>query len=466
MKKIQPFSKQRGGQREKNIAAIMDVMKVKSGGDMKAFLVYLLFTNQIAKAIVKEALDKKEFGRTKSIVNNVVGCAYKQDIHMDYLSLISKVVSKDDAEKMSGIHINEKTWTRARKHAKTVGPGTPLPKPQLPQSKQPASKALKNSILNFLNKEESSRPSPNRFITKRGVTTAVKFLNGTKDSLYRLYSEATKNTALFCSRSQFIKLIPKWFKSSKRSTDMCGVCKSGKLASSQLEKLKAIINPTQVQLDLIQELQPAVDAYNAHRDLNQQRKIDFKRVKHDLKVGEAILISDFKENVSLNRGEEELGSHFFNRPQRSVFCVVLLYKRIDGGEVHQMTFDFVSEVLNHDPHFVSTAWDSMFQMDEFKDLNVKALKFWSDNAPTQFRTFENVDYWAKLNKRFEVNFKSIMYNFINQLVFYRFLLIISSNITEKDSVMPTSRLYLNCTAENRVKNPKFSFKLQKNLFNF
>ncbi|PRP74591.1 hypothetical protein PROFUN_14880, partial [Planoprotostelium fungivorum] len=56
------------------------------------------------------------------------------------------------------------------------------------------------------------------------------------------------------------------------------------------------------------------------------------------------------KNISLMKGQNEMGNDFFKRSQRTVFGVILFYKK--GDKIGKDVFTFVSKDLKHDAHFI------------------------------------------------------------------------------------------------------------------
>lgn len=124
--------------------------------------------------------------------------------------------------------------------------------------------------------------------------------------------------------------------------------------------------------------------------------------------GQAIFVSDFKENMSLKVGSVELGNDFFNRPQRSVFCTCVYHKLDD--DIHLDIYSFISENLDHDPNFIKGAWDKILTSDEFKKLDINDINFWMDNCKGQFRNNQLMTHFTNLRHKY----KEIGINFFTE----------------------------------------------------
>ena len=62
--------------------------------------------------------------------------------------------------------------------------------------------------------------------------------------------------------------------------------------------------------------------------------------------GQAVMVLDFKANVSLGKGPEEDSHIFFSAPQRTVFGAVVFFRR--KGVTYKVIFTLVSPILAHD----------------------------------------------------------------------------------------------------------------------
>lgn len=117
-----------------------------------------------------------------------------------------------------------------------------------------------------------------------------------------------------------------------------------------------------------------------HKLSNEQIKIAFNKQVAGLIPGTALLMYDFKENVSLGVGPRELGQSWYSKERRTIFGLVVLTKTPEG-QVHKLHFNVVSSCLSHDAIFVSRVLSDLFISNEWKSLNISHLSIWSDNGP-------------------------------------------------------------------------------------
>jgi hypothetical protein len=121
------------------------------------------------------------------------------------------------------------------------------------------------------------------------------------------------------------------------------------------------------------------------------------------------MMMDFKENLALDCGIQEVNRQFYNKPQRSFFCVVAVYRNKKDEPLKKSYFDFVSNVLKHDTLFVTECLDKFFGSDLFTKGNFKKVFFWFDNGPHHFRTHELTAYFHRLKTRLQL--ERLQWNF-------------------------------------------------------
>jgi hypothetical protein len=128
-----------------------------------------------------------------------------------------------------------------------------------------------------------------------------------------------------------------------------------------------------------------------------------------LSEGELLLVMDFKENLALDCGIQEVNRQFYNKPQRSFFGLVACYRDKNEEPLKKSHFDFVSNVLTHDTLYVTECLDKFFGSDLFTKRNFKKVFFWFDNGPHHFRTHELTAYFFRLKPR--LNLDRLQWNF-------------------------------------------------------
>ena len=132
-----------------------------------------------------------------------------------------------------------------------------------------------------------------------------------------------------------------------------------------------------------------MSAYIFHKQVAASRASEFERSLNDLSPGTALLVMDFKSNITLGKGQEEDSHVFFKAPQRTVFGVVGYFNK--NGVVFKVIFTLISSILNHDSKTVKEFLNGfVFNHGLFKYFGVKKVSIWMDNAPSQFRSYENL----------------------------------------------------------------------------
>ena len=146
-------------------------------------------------------------------------------------------------------------------------------------------------------------------------------------------------------------------------TDKCHICESGKKVKAAFDsKVIPLINeahknckncsrdkfcsaedtfPDKLKLQKARQLyQEPLQLWEEHVFSNKHQQEQFKLQQESLKSGDAILVVDYKENISMGESLIQLGQDFYNRPQRAFFGGVLLYKEQDTIKKHH--FDIMS----------------------------------------------------------------------------------------------------------------------------
>ena len=106
-----------------------------------------------------------------------------------------------------------------------------------------------------------------------------------------------------------------------------------------------------IDLDETQTLINEINFFRHHYFLKEKQKCLFHKQIEDLKIGQAQILFDFKENIHVNRGPVEVGQVYYNKSQRSLLGFGLLYKN-EQNELICKYIDFISVVLNKDSLFV------------------------------------------------------------------------------------------------------------------
>ena len=290
----------------------------------------------------------------------------------------------------------EKTWFSKLANSKAWRILTPRKNPKS------LSEEDKERIKQFWLSPGISRVSPNKTIV---VKRKSKFQDSVVESVF--YRQSTVSEAfdefkvehpdLKCCRGTFFKYKPKNVKKPQSKQDCCPICKESK------RYLQALRTKHHSYLDAADRR--ALAGFEEHRRLHIARSADYERQISNLTEGQAVLVMDFKANISLGGGVEEDSHVFFKAPQRTVFGLVAFFKK--DGKVYKVFFTIVSPVLMHDTKTVREILNQcVFSHSVFKHFRTKEVSFWMDNAPGHFRTKEMIATFHELknSSKMEVQF--------------------------------------------------------------
>jgi hypothetical protein len=115
-----------------------------------------------------------------------------------------------------------------------------------------------------------------------------------------------------------------------------------------------------------------------HRETKEHQRAQFNKQRSELAENSAILIVDFKENISLSEKRKETSKDYYGKPQRTLFGAVLLHR--EGGKEKIHYFDVMSRDLTHDGYFVKKALSQILKHPIFVQKSFNHLSIWSDNA--------------------------------------------------------------------------------------
>ena len=134
---------------------------------------------------------------------------------------------------------------------------------------------------------------------------------------------------------------------------------------------------------------------------------EYEEQINNLKEGVAVIIIDFKANISLGKGPLEDSRIFFSAPQRTLFGAAIFLKR--NNITYKINMSILSSIMNHDARtFREILEKNIMNQPVFTDFKVNKYLFWMDNAPNHFRVKENMATFARINditrKQVEINF--------------------------------------------------------------
>jgi hypothetical protein len=228
----------------------------------------------------------------------------------------------------------------------------------------------------------------------------IRYRNCTISKLYFCWTKyCLDNNLSYCASTQFRKVIEnlKIIKKPKKKSDMCAICVDGQKAKRQITS-----ETNEYRIELLNE---KISLYERHvNDYTHQRN-EFNSQKDNVSTHEVILVMDFKENIKINvLHDAQIGSEYFNPPQRSVFEIVMFY--LEKGKSEKYYFDIVSTCLTHDSYFVINSIRACFAQPEYKNHKFNNVKLWMDNCPNQFKTRELFAFFSEQKQfmKFEWNF--------------------------------------------------------------
>jgi len=422
-----------------------------SGGDITSLLHSYLFERREGKKQCQLLKLQEEQKKTKKLMEGLKAlvCHTPEKDRPQILSVASSVFSHEQLRTNFDLVVSKKSFWKSRKHAKTQGIGKPTKK----VTKTPISKEVRQVIHDFFYDERISREAANRTrIVKddqgNKTTVPARYLQCYLNQAYNEYLKNDSNPSI--SFSTFKKFKPVEILKPKRDTDLCGICKEGKLLENRLKNLEAKEHCSSGEAQEIKELLSSVSLFHEHRELEKQIRTQYNNQKQNLKQGNAMIVMDFKENVTLGKGQQETNRDFYNTPQRSILCIAVIYRPHNDAPVRIKYFDFVSECLTHDTTYVKESLEILFASSEWKSLRITGdISFWMDNGPQHFRTFEFLSVFVDLSKRFVKSSQKLT---LNYFVEYHGKCICDSHFSL------LSRYYRDYSQFNEFKNPIYTTK--------
>ncbi|PRP82817.1 hypothetical protein PROFUN_04680 [Planoprotostelium fungivorum] len=378
-------------------------------------------TKQVAEWKKSHLLYEKLFAAIRNQINDL---EEKDRNRQMWLSLISPY-EKLKSLRAKGVMIGKKAFATARKHAKKTGAGSPVAKPQTPTIPTPeeAKEAIRLHLV------ENSQPTADKFTSRKGVPqNIVRTLLDTTEAIYYSYHKKYEGTPLHVHT----KLLQ-------------GLSKDRHVRDMSRRKAQSKLNVQENRLSAAEtkRLKDCVQTYEEHRQHKTDRQKHMKERIQNLRNGEIVILSDFKKNISLMKGQNEMGNDFFKRPQRTIFGVILFYKK--GDKIGKDIFTFVSEDLKHVAHFIISAWEDIQKSNVFLSLGVTRINFWNDNCRGQFRNFQLLSYMIGLREKYTVEIDYFTeYHGKNQCDshFSRIMVIYNNRTLRKDALVTTTEEFI------------------------
>jgi len=88
------------------------------------------------------------------------------------------------------------------------------------------------------------------------------------------------------------------------------------------------------------------------------------------------ILIDFKSNLKIGMSAEQVSQQYYKQSHRQLLGIMVQYPDSEN----QIFFDIVSEDLTKDNVFVTVALQTVFEMEQFRDLKLNNLEVWSDGA--------------------------------------------------------------------------------------
>ena len=252
------------------------------------------------------------------------------------------------------------------------------------------------AIRQFWLSDDISRVSANKRRTvKRGSkkkgrkpqTEEIRYRKFTIAECWKKFQQA--HPGMKCSRTSFFDYKPKNIKKPKSKQDFCKICKQDQMYRPAL----TCAHPA----NLDSNDREALAAWKFHKDTAKARDQDFKHRLKYLRASEALIVMDFKQNISLGKGPVQDSHVFFKAPQRTVFGAVAYFRA--NQKIYKVIFTAVSPILTHDSLAVKLALQKILGHGVFRHFGVKNVHFWMDNAGGHFRTFETLATLDSLGKK-------------------------------------------------------------------
>ena len=410
-RKRQSITTQKSGQRRRTFDAFDAALFSIAGADSPKVLINEWSNTRTGKAILLPVVEQNQSNKLKEVMKNLKSLHRNapQNHKNVILSTVSKIFPRSELNGKYNLGVSAKSYTKARKIAST-GPGKYFKKRQVNVNKLSDKKI--NEIRDFCYREDVSREAANRTIqivdNGKKISVPVRYLHQSPQETYVHYISETEKGEDKISISCFTKYMPKEMKKPHRKTDMCPLCAKGKEIQATIKKLEAKTERDENDDNLLLQLKDELELINDHVKLEKKIRKEYNNQKEQLRNGEAIIIMDFKENMSLGSGAVETARDFYNTPHRSIFTIAVYTREgndnerlctRDGLKIHYFTF--ASDCLTHDTQFVFDCFRMMLNHEDWKSLNIKEnrkINLWVDNAPQHFRTFQMLYEFKKLSE--------------------------------------------------------------------
>ncbi len=415
-KGYEPFSQQSDSKCSSTLSALNKLIDERAGGDATGLILAYLQSRH-----AKSHFDYRQFDRSFELsrINKLIsGFKNIYDSTPDYnkvqVSSIFRNAGITRKElKERNISISSTSWANAGKHLRELGAGVPRPA----QPRRGISSDVIKQIREYFYSDEITTASSYRTVIKSVKNPAapkeflrdadgnivkeivpVRFLHNISRSFaWDKFHKENPDAAI--KKSKFFQLIPQEVKNGNRETDKCPVCYYGKKIIKELTTLEKQIHSECLNCDtanchvedaIAEDIKNELATLRANKEVYSQHASDKDRQRNtcnnqirSLELGEALAILDFKSNLKVNQHNVQLNHEFYQQHSRSLLGLTLVLPNQvckDQGIHNYVYFDFLSDNLNHNAHFVITALKTFLGHEFVKDLGLSKISFWMDGA--------------------------------------------------------------------------------------
>ena len=363
------FSSQKGSQRQRSLKSFQTAMAL-CGNDLsgllktrfgKALKTKLDQTTTTPEAIASKLL--QEVGKVHQFA--------KRKTKQQWLALVKSAGYKRRDLLERNWKVSPAAWSR-------VCPDTPLPFPTTDTSSTPLKPSSSNKKMKE-NKVPTLLPFLEQFFDNLSFPcphSNQRTMSFSENRLFKVYS-SLKEIPCTLSRTCFRRIWKTYFKKNftkpQHRDGLCQLCEIG----HKIEMLEQRQNVfSQKEKDDLEKKKKIVQR---HKEINDASKKKFANEISNLTTTSAVLVIDFKQNISLGDGPRELGQSWYIRERRTIFGMAL-YRKV-AGEIQRYHFNLVSTCLTHDAIFVKAVLQDLFAYPEWKSYGIQNLSIWCDNAP-------------------------------------------------------------------------------------
>ena len=399
----QPFSNQKGGQRQQNLGLLKSFLIFFSGGDEEGMLQAFFDTTQGSKlSNVRDHRFSTVLEKIKVLDSKLNSKFTEKKIdHNEALRLVSTNLSRPELAR-TGWVVSKQRYATSRQPVTVRSPPPncrPLPEPH------------KQTILEFY--DRNSQPAGNKTSYDPSIKCHLPARTYSKTVLELFTQFRAEHPDILISYSSFWKLKPRHLKQSKRKVDMCDIC----VDAQSVEKIFKHAKVDESQ-DTFNELyHSTMELYNVHLEIASKQRQKFNDTRKNPGHDRAVIVCDFKENMVVGGcGPIEKESSFYNRTQVTLFgAVVYAHRKLTISEKIQSSnkrnstekltkkratldkaykvqyVDYLSQILTHNALFVKDCLLDLTNRLKGAQNNIKIFDFWFD-CGNHFRNYELLNF--------------------------------------------------------------------------